>query len=36
MFELFKFEFVVCLNLNPEEKIKEKGIRKFGKKGKHK
>jgi hypothetical protein len=36
MFGIFKFEFVACLNLNPKEKIKEKGIRKFGIKEKHK
>jgi hypothetical protein len=29
MFEIFKFEFVSCLNLIPKEKIKEKWIRKF-------
>jgi hypothetical protein len=29
MFGIFKFEFVACLNINPNEKIKEKGIRKF-------
>jgi hypothetical protein len=26
-FEIFKFEFVVCLDLNSKEKIKRKGIR---------
>jgi hypothetical protein len=36
MFGIFKFEFVACLNLNRKEKIKEKGIRKFGIKEKHK
>jgi hypothetical protein len=29
MFELFEFEFGACLNLNPKEKTKRKGIRKF-------
>jgi hypothetical protein len=27
MFEIFKFEFVVWLDLNSKEKIKRKGIR---------
>jgi hypothetical protein len=36
MFRIFKFEFVVCLNLNPKEKIKENWIRKFGIKEKQK
>jgi hypothetical protein len=27
MFELFDYEFVACLNLNPKEKTKEKKIR---------
>jgi hypothetical protein len=36
MLEIFKFEFVVCLDLNLKEKIKEKGIRKFGLKEKQK
>jgi hypothetical protein len=30
MFGIDKFEFVACLNLNPKEKTKGKGIRKFG------
>jgi hypothetical protein len=36
MFELFEFEFGACLNLNPKEKTKGKGIRKIriGEKGK--
>jgi hypothetical protein len=29
MFGIDKFEFVACLNLNPIEKMKGKGIRKF-------
>jgi hypothetical protein len=29
MFELFEFEFGACLNLNPKEKTKGKGIRKI-------
>jgi hypothetical protein len=36
MFGIFKFEFVACLNLNPKDKIKEKGIRKFSIKEKQK
>jgi hypothetical protein len=30
MFELFEFEFVACLTLNPKEKTKGKGIRNSG------
>jgi hypothetical protein len=33
---MFEFEFEACLNLNSKEKIKEKGIRKFEIKEKHK
>jgi hypothetical protein len=29
MFGIDKFEFVACLNLNPKEKMKGKGIRKI-------
>jgi hypothetical protein len=30
MFGIYKFEFVACLNLNPKEKNKRKGIKNFG------
>jgi hypothetical protein len=36
MFEIFKFEFVVWLDLNSKEKIKRKGIRNSKEKGKTK
>jgi hypothetical protein len=29
MFEIFKFEFMACLNLNQKEKIKRKGKQNF-------